>query len=237
MNDPNANERHDEPEQVTAEQTQAVTQRLEPPKPVDPEADRPRVAAEEAKPLALFWVDNAMAMLRSALRSFEPEPPADIRITLGLETARRHFHTDRLESTLTESDAIKLIEKNFQAMRRALSASGSIFISADDETATRNTRGYFGSGMVVAAFAYAQKNISFTSHYPTLGPKCKAAVIVHQLAHFIDPKMRDQSCGGLIYDLADFDTSLFNVHCYPNFAVNATPPYLDERYGLTRPDV
>jgi hypothetical protein len=237
MNDPNANEPQVEPEQETSGQTEAVTQRLEPPKPVESVDDRPRVAAEEAKPLASFWLEHALAILGSALRAFEPDPPADIRIGLGLETVRRHFHTDRREPTLTEAAAIKLIEKNFQVMRRSLSASGSIFVSADDETASRSTRGYFGSGMIVAAYAYAQKSISFTSHYPSLGPKCKAAVIIHQLAHFIDPRMRDQSCGGLIYDAADFDTSLFNVHCYPNFAVNATPPYLDERYGLTRPDL
>lgn len=237
MSDENENELRQQQEHESADETNAVTERLSPPKVVETINDGPRIAAEEAKPLASFWLEHALAILGSALRGFEPDPPADIRISLGLETVRRHFHTDRRDPSLDEAAAVKLIEKNFQVMRRSLSASGSIFISADDETASRNTRGYFGSGMIVAAYAYTQKSISFTSHFPSLGPKCKAAVIIHQLAHFIDPKMRDQSCGGIIYDLSDFETSLFNVHCYPNFAVNATPPYLDERYGLTRPDI
>jgi hypothetical protein len=176
-------------------------------------------------------------MLRSSTRAFEPDPPADFRITVGVETVRRHFHTDRRNPELSEAAAIKLIDKNFQSMRGFLSAGESIFISADDETATRSTRGYYGSGLIVAAYAYPQKSISFTNDFPALGPRCKAAVIIHQLAHFIDARMRDHSCGGLVYDLSDFETSLFNVHCYPNFAVNATPPYIDERYGMTRPDI
>lgn len=201
-----------------------------------PVFDGPRAAAESAKPLSLFWIENALLMLRASARSSDAEVAADPRIALALETVRRHFHTDRRGPTATEGAAIEMVRLNFEAMRRTLSASDSIFITADDETASKNTRGYFGSGLIVAAYAYTQKSISFTSHFPGLGTKCRAAVIIHQLAHFIDARMRDHSCGGLIYDSSDFETSLFNVHCYPNFAVNATPPYLDERYGLTRPE-
>ncbi|MGD9564044.1 MAG: hypothetical protein AB7F88_17335 [Pyrinomonadaceae bacterium] len=235
MNELNPNNPDAGPE--SSEPNEAVTERLVPPEPVEPVDDRPRIAAEEAKPLALFWIDYGLMMLRTALRSFEPESPADVRINLALDTLRRHFHTDRRDEKLTEKGAIELVEQNFQTMRRSLAASASIFRSADDETASQNTRGYFGSGLTVAAYAYTHKSISFTSHFPPLGPRCKSAVIVHQLAHFIDARMRDHSCGGLIYDLADFEASLFNVHCYPNFAVNATPPYLDERYGMTRPEI
>lgn len=228
--------------------TEAPTVKLPPPEQVlepaeepakfkFPVDERPKLAAEEAKPLAASWIENALEMLRRAELAAEPDAPPDIRIGSGLDIVRRHFHTDKRAAALTEPAAIRLIEKHFLAMRGALNTSGAIFISADDETASKNTRGYFGSGLTVAAYAFAYTSISFTSDFPSLGPKCRAAVIVHQLAHFIDAGMTDQSCGGLIYDLADFETSLYNVHCYPNFAVNATPPYLDERYGMTRPEI
>ena len=82
------------------------------------------------------------------------------------------------------------------------------------------------------------KAIFFTSDFPPIGPKCKAAVMIHQLAHFIDSRIRDiAGNSGPAYDRLDFDTALFNVHCYPNFAANATPPYLDERFGISKPNV
>ncbi len=233
MNDSNTNDFADAPTLEIVDLPEARAGRSE----AAPADDRPRAAAEEAKPLAALWLDNALGMLRSALRSFEPNTPADLRIDIGRETVRRHFHTDRRAPALTEPAAINLVYQNFQTMRRFLAASESIFLTADDETASLNTRGYFGSGLIVAAYAYTQESISFTGDFPGLGPKCKAAVIIHQLAHFIDARMRDQSCGGIMYDIADFETSLFNVHCYPNFAVNATPPYMDERYGMTRPEI
>ena len=234
MNDPDITERLEIPDPFDQ---QAAAQAEGPREPAETPDDSPREAAEEAKPLALMWLENALGMLRVALRGLEANTYGDVRLGLALETIRRHFHTDRRSSTASEPEAIKLVEQNFQAIRRAMSASASIFLSADDETASRNTRGYFGSGLIVAAYAYTQRSVTFTSHFPSLGQKCKSAVLIHQLGHYIDARMRDQSCGGLIYDLADFETSVFNVHCYPNFAVNATPPYLDERYGLTRPGI
>lgn len=237
MSDPDITERLDMPDLAAAGQPTPAARVDEPAEAKAAPDQGPQLAAEEAKPLAVMWLDNALTMLRISARAFGPDAPADIRIALGVDTVRRHFHTDRRNATPSEAAAIKLVEQNFQTMRRFLSASGSIFLSADDETASANTRGYFGSGLIVAAYAYTQRSITFTSHFSSLGPKSRAAVIIHQLAHYIDARMRDQSCGGIIYDLADFETSLFNVHCYPNFAVHATPPYLDERYGLTRPDV
>lgn len=214
----------------------------------DPEAPRPapealpdppagpKISADEVKPLAAKWIANAVEMLGAAARSLEPGAAPDFRGGIGLDIVRRHFHTDKRARTESEIEAIRQIEANYRQMQTFLGLSDSIFQSADDDAAANNTRGYFGSGLTVAAYAYTRKSISFTSHYPSLGPKCRAAVILHQLAHFIDPQIRDQSSGGLMYDNADFDAAFHNVHCYPNFAVNAAPPYLDERYGMNRPN-
>ena len=105
------------------------------------------------------------------------------------------------------------------------------------QTASRETLGYFyKDGPPVGSYTFPMKSICFTSHFPTLGPNCKAAVIIHQLAHFIDARVKDLSGNrGAAYDRSTFETALLNVHCYPNFAINATPPYVDERYGMLRP--
>ncbi len=198
----------------------------------------PKSSADAAKPVALNWLSSAIDMLYLAGTSIEAGSQNDPRSKLAVDTVRRHFHTDKRRRTISELEAVRLVEANFRSMTRYLNVSDSIFQSADDETAARSTRGYFGSGFTVAAYTYSMKAIFFTSDFPPIGPKCKAAVMIHQLAHFIDSRIRDiAGNSGPAYDRLDFDTALFNVHCYPNFATNATPPYLDERFGISKPNV
>src|SRR5688572_7490330 len=140
----------------------------------------PKTAADEAKPLALKWINNAILILNACIHSVRRPGTPHISVQIGLPILRRHFHTDRLKSGASEVDAFRRIEQNFQSMRRRLSVSDAIFESADDETAALNTRSVFGSGPIVAAYVYTMKSISFTSHFPRLGPNCKAAVIIHE---------------------------------------------------------
>jgi len=196
----------------------------------------PRSAALSAVPIAMEWVRYAINMLSFAQHAAVAKSPQDPMGRLALKLIRRHFHTHRLTGPITEVNAIQSLRPRFEDIRRFLSASDAIFISADDETAADNTRGYFGSDLTVAAYAYSRDSIAFTSQFPPLGPRCKAAVIIHQLAHYIDSRVTDSTgVSGAAYDALRFETALLNVHCYPNFAVNAFPPYLDERYGMTRP--
>jgi hypothetical protein len=198
----------------------------------------PKSAADEAKPLALKWINNAILILNACIHSIQRPGVPHISVQIGLPILRRHFHTDRLRPGTTEIDAFRRIEQNYQSMRRCISVSDAIFQSADDEAAALNTRGVFGSGPIVAAYVYTMRSISFTTHFPRLGPNCKAAVIIHELAHYIDQRFGHTGGEfGPAYDHLDFETALYNVYCYPNFAVNATPPYRNEFYGLSRPDV
>lgn len=199
----------------------------------------PTAAANEAKPLALQWIDNAILVLNACIRSLEPESAPNIQAKLGLPIVRRHFHTDKAISGVTEKDSLRRIETNYQTIRRYLCNSEQIFHSADDATASRDTLGYFQpDGLLVGGYTFPMKSISFTGHYPTLGPKCKASVIIHLLALYIDARMNHTGGdSGPIYDRSDLETSIFNVFCYQNFAIHATPPYSDERYGMNRPTV
>ena len=194
-------------------------------------------AVGEVKPIALNWLNNAVLILDAA-RNAASGAPTDARGQIGLETARRHFHTDRRSRTASEAEAIAEIGKNFQAMRGFLATGDSIFAYVDDETASQNTRGYFGSEFTVAAYAYPRKSVSFTRDFAGLGLNCRAAVLVHQLAHYIDGRIKDfLGALGPAYDGSDYETAVFNVHSYPNFAINATPPFHDVRYGMQRPEV
>ncbi len=192
----------------------------------------PKAAADEAKPLALKWIDNAILVLNSCIRSLAPDAATNIQAKVGFPIVRRHFHTD------TKAN-LRIIESNYQTMRRYLCNSVHIFRSVNDETASRDTLGYFQpGGPLVGGYVFTMRSISFTSHYPMLGPNCKASVIIHELAHYIDQRMGHAGGeSGPAYDLSNFETAINNVHCYQNFAIHATPPFMDERYGMNRPNV
>lgn len=200
--------------------------------------DDPKTAAIEAAPLALKWIDNAIIVLNSCSRSLEPGTAANIHSKIGLPIVRLHFHCDNLKGPTTEKQSLKIIESNYQTMRRHLCNSAHIFQSVDDETASLNTLGYFQKdGPLVGGYVYSMNSISFTSHYPTLGPNCKASVIIHELAHYIDARMGHIGGeSGPAYERSDFETAVKNVHCYQNFAIHATPPFMDKRYGMNRPN-
>ncbi len=194
----------------------------------------PFAAANASLELASKWVDNALLMLWTARRAVETSSRGGAA-GLSIDIVRRHFHTDRSLSAYSESQNISRIETRFRQMKLALMQSSSIFSFVDDVTAIENTRGIYDSETTVAAYAYSHGHIALTNKFAALGPNCRAAVIIHQLAHYIDPQVRDSAGSvGTAYDGLDIESALLNVHCYPNFAVNSTPPHLDNRYGMLK---
>lgn len=193
-------------------------------------------AVQAAIPLAAKWISNAQALLCTVRRSLSGDTAMDIRAMIGLPIVRRHFHTDRNDGRFSEAEAVESVEQIYGLIDRFLRHPATVFLTADDAEAAENTRGIYGSGVNVAAYGYARRSVSFTPGFLSLGPNCQAAVIIHQLAIFVDPKMRDNGCGILEVESSDFATALYNMHAYPNFAVNATPPYIDERFGMQRPE-
>lgn len=194
-------------------------------------------AANVAIDLARRQLENACKMLDAAGAALEtgqdmwPGP-------LALSIVRRHFRTNASKRGTAETENIAEIRSLLQNIRLALMNARSIFRFVDDRTASENTRGFYDSDFDVAAYAYSHNHIALTNKFFTLGPNCRAAVVVHQLAHFVEPRMRDiAGVRGPAYDALDFESARFNVHCYPNFVANAFPPYQDERFGMTRPQI
>ena len=106
----------------------------------------------------------------------------------------------------------------------------------DDATARREN-GLAAGATLPAAHTFPRSSVAFTTVYPGLGPNAQAAVMVHEMAHFISARIGHVGGeNGPAYDNSNFATAVNNAHCYPNFAVHVTPPFRDERFGLSRPN-
>lgn len=197
----------------------------------------PRTAAIESAPRALEWIDNAIIALNDCVRSIDGASEPTIIAKVAMPFVRLHFHTDRSRFGASERTNLIRIEANYQIMRRHLCNSKHVFRSVNDIVATRDTLGAFRPGVIVGGYAFPFKSVSFTSHFLSLGPNCRAAVIIHELGHYVSPSIGHTGGErGFEYDNSPFETAINNVYCYPNFAVHVTVPFRDERYGMSRPN-
>lgn len=199
---------------------------------VDP-PQSPKAAAEAAKPLALKWLGNAIFAINARIVELQAQ---GLQINpFGLQL-NRHFHLDTSAAGQELANLTRLLN-NYTRIQANLGRSGTIFRSVDDATAARETRGQFRPGVILPAYTFSGIVIKFTSHYPGLGANAQAAVVVHEMAHFISPFILHVGGeSGPEYDNSDFRIAINNAHCYPNFAEHVTPPFRDERFGLSRPN-
>jgi peptidoglycan hydrolase-like protein with peptidoglycan-binding domain len=194
----------------------------------------PKAAADAIKPLAQKWVANAIFAINSRIVELQLQ---GLNINPFVGTLNTHFHLDR-SAPGAELTNLRTLANNYTQIQNNLVASDRVFRSVDDATAARETRGQFRPGVLLPAYTFPRQSVAFTSHYPTLGPNAQAAVMVHEMAHFISALIGHVGGeSGPAYDSSDFDTAVNNAHCYPNFAEHVTSPFRDERFGLSRPNV
>jgi peptidoglycan hydrolase-like protein with peptidoglycan-binding domain len=199
---------------------------------VDPPSN-PKDAADAIKPLAQKWVGNAIFAISS--RALELQS-GGLQLNLFVRQLNTHFHLDRGAAGQGSANLQKLLA-NYIQIQNNLVTSDRIFRSVDDATAARETQGQFRPGVILGAYTFPRQSVAFTSHYPRLGPNAQAAVMVHEMAHFISGLIGHVGGeSGPAYDKSSFNTALHNAHCYPNFAEHVTSPFRDERFGLGRPN-
>jgi hypothetical protein len=202
----------------------------EPPFP----ASDPKEIAKSAIPLALQWArgaSNYLLTYKLWRLSNQPTPPGNFDPT----AANIHLHLDGLG---TRDIVVRVDEwmENYQLIAKALVKADDVFVRATREEAleARNTMDCWGVG--VPAWAIANEHIWFGPDMLGLGPKCKAAILLHEGGHYIRDKIGHQGGErGPDYDNQSADDALTSAYVCANFATHATTGR-DERFGLARAD-
>src|SRR5262245_11330489 len=201
----------------------------EPPFP----ASDPKEIAKTAIPLALQWARGACNYLLSYKLwrlSNQPGPP----VTLDVRPAQVHLHLHDLGARECLSRIEEWME-NYQLISKALYRADYVFVRASREEALAAYNRMKCWGQRVPAWASANEHMWFGPDMLGLGPKCMAAILLHEGGHYIRQKIGHQGGErGPAYDNQSADQALTSAYVCANFATHATTGR-DERFGLARP--
>lgn len=196
----------------------------------------------EAKAIALTWIDAAMTLL-AAERS--PDDEALLRAALATSFSLRGTPDDE------QVRGVSLrVHETFARCRAVIAQGGRRFVLVNERTAKRL---FLGSPYgYPAAYAIFGKAIHFTPRFRAydratgqgLGPKCRAAILLHESVHVIEP------LGGLPethisewdeprFSSQTIEESIHNPSAYASFAAQVFERAHDwpreARYGVGRP--
>ena len=152
-----------------------------------------------AKTTAVGWISSALQQL-TAYAQWLPTGGTYAYDRSLMEVALlKHFHVDPSQPALTKLPVVAAIAAGFHAIDGVLGSSPQIFQHrTDDEALSDNmvakdaTTGApirDAAGKLVPFHAYGALNgkISFTRLFPTHGPLCRAAEVVHESVHVVNP--------------------------------------------------
>jgi hypothetical protein len=183
------------------------------------------VAETDAKPIALAWIAAARACLDERL----------FRAALSV-----NFAFDRLAPEARRAYAER-VRENVSAIASIVEDSGRWFFDADDEEARR-----FFPGGLPPAYALYQKGVFFTVAFARFGQKCRAAMVVHEAFHVIDPSSGDPEVHVSEWDEPRFSSlspeqAVRNPSAYASFVAQVHERRLDwprdARFGAGNPDL
>jgi hypothetical protein len=147
--------------------------------------------------------------------------------------ARVHLHLDKL----SDGDSISRIDEwidNYRRIANAFANAQTVFVRQNREQALAARLSMNCWGAFIPAWARADVNIWFGPDMIGLGPKCKAAILIHEAGHYIRAKIGHQGGeSGPAYDTQTADQALTSAYVCANFATHATTGR-DERFGLAR---
>lgn len=182
--------------------------------------------------LAKGWTEGALKWLREDLaRATAGQGSAP---GIGAQALLTHF---RLSSVDQRKAYLPMIIQGFEASKKIMEApAGSVrFRTAAEAVADR---GADAQGVPYPAYTYHRQSMSFTSTFTNFGPKCQAAMVLHESVHFHDPaatNANDLYEHGPAYATMSADQAAHNPSSYVSFAGHIAYG-ADVRYGAGRPD-
>lgn len=191
----------------------------------------PRLLAMASIPLCRKWIQSALGHINAAISA-----GGDLA---GLPDFARNafaFHF-KLPGTLAKGAVLarlQIIKRNFDGSERTINAANTNFINVSRKQASIDLQGRNPA----PAYVPQRRHISFTPFFhafvtpfpsrPGLdwagrgeGPKCRAAMVIHETIHFVDPLAQfDIYEHGPRYASMGVDTAVHCASSYPSFGAH-----------------
>jgi hypothetical protein len=191
------------------------------------------LAEREGNPIALAWIDCALEVLGTS-----PDG------TLARAALAVNFSLPRGSDG---RDAVATIRATFERARTVLVRSDRYFVSVTEAAARR----FFPTGGLPPAYALFEEAVYFTPTFEPydaatgngFGPMCRAAMVLHESIHVIDPDSGSPEVHISEWDEPGFsaqtlEASLHNPSAYASFAAQVHQSALDwpreARFGAGR---
>lgn len=215
----------------------------------------PAELARQSVPLALSWANAGLAAIRKALEAVQLSGGLSSLDVVTRTALSGHFKiTDGLPKNRLEQ-LLRVVEKNFVGAIGVLGRAATMFHSVNRKQMSIDFGGGEGAPGYVMPNNRTRINFSPLFHSfhspaagprpgmdwtgPGFGPKCRAAMVLHEPIHIVDSfGGHDIYEHGPQYLIMSPDTAVHNAASYPSFgahvAENSSLP-LGPRYGAGRP--
>lgn len=226
------------PSAFTGNTVRQVTQAPAAPQP----KPTPLEAARAAAPRAQLWTTSAIAHL-TTLEAGIVASGGVIFLPEVWTTVNTHFHLDKDQGSIFAN--LGTIKQVFIKIGRMLSDMPKYVVEG-----VENDKSHWADAPV-GGFDTPGKKFTVRTQFPNVGPMCQAAMLVHEGAHFCGgdgrvihfahefpvPNGAPQDSGTHNYVDMPPSEAIRNAASYAAFAIHASFPFKDERYGLDRPNV
>ena len=204
----------------------------------------PLQAAIAAVPQAQFWTTAAITQV-TGLEAGIIASGGTIFLPQVFTTINTHFHLDRAPGSILVN--LGTIKNVFNKISRMLANAANFIVEG-----VENDKSHWADAPV-GGFDVPGSKFTVRTQFPKVGPMCRAAMLVHEGAHFCGgsgatsvihfahefpiPNGTPQDTGTNNYANMPPSEAMRNAASYAAFAIHAAFPFKDERFGLDKPNV
>jgi hypothetical protein len=190
--------------------------------------DALRAARREAVPVALGWVERALSAL---------DAPNEPLTRAALAT---NFAWERVDATASRAQ-VHAIVTTFEGVRAVLRDAKTLFAAAPTSVARRH---FSPPASIPPAYAIHGDRVYVTEVFSRFGPKCRAAMALHESVHLVDPGSGAADVHVSEWDEPRFSSlspeqALHNPSAYASFAAQVHSGLLEwpreARFGAGNP--